>query len=115
MRISDWSSDVCSSDLEGAVAQRRTGHIAITVDARSGPAGGVETGDRCTGQRDDLPVDAGPQPTEGEPGEAAARCLAGPPGRREAEPGLDGGPGTFEGPDPDRKSTRLNSRHLFAT
>src|SRR3546814_8446741 len=107
MRISDWSSAGCSSDLvrrsttagsrgygppgpaaeEGAVAQRRTGHIAVTVDAGSGPAGGVETGDRHTSQRDDLPVDAGPKPTEGEPGEAAARCLAGPPGRREAEIG----------------------------
>src|SRR3546814_9136492 len=29
MRISDWSSDVCSSDLEGVLALFRTGHAVL--------------------------------------------------------------------------------------
>src|SRR3546814_15187092 len=34
MRISDWSSDVCSSDLVGAVGALRTRHRADAADMR---------------------------------------------------------------------------------
>src|SRR3546814_7799337 len=42
MRISDWSSDVCSSDLAVAVAAdpHRAGRRALTIAARSRPARG---------------------------------------------------------------------------
>src|SRR3546814_13625931 len=36
MRISDWSSDVCSSDLAGCVAQHRPVHGFVAEDAGSG-------------------------------------------------------------------------------
>src|SRR3546814_10715812 len=42
MRISDWSSDVCSSDLCGLVSERRTDRnvTRITLDE---PTGSIET------------------------------------------------------------------------
>src|SRR3546814_4473835 len=52
MRISDWSSDVCSSDLAVAVAYRRTARLAARCElaARLSPAGAEprfrESGDR---------------------------------------------------------------------
>src|SRR3546814_3330455 len=36
MRISDWSSDVCSSDLIKAVGQRRARHFALVVEKVAG-------------------------------------------------------------------------------
>src|SRR3546814_5319944 len=51
MRISDWSSDVCSSDLAGAVRQRQAHatmphlrileHLLHVVDGAAGHVGGL--------------------------------------------------------------------------
>src|SRR3546814_7442686 len=52
MRISDWSSDVCSSDLKGEHAAGRwlLAHRAVTED---GPGGNAAAGQRIQS----LPVD----------------------------------------------------------
>src|SRR3546814_3681007 len=43
MRISDWSSDVCSSDLSGCTAQKRSGlDVLIIGGGLSGLAAGWE-------------------------------------------------------------------------
>src|SRR3546814_3978326 len=34
MRISDWSSDVCSSDLKGGLSNRRLAHARLLDDAQ---------------------------------------------------------------------------------
>src|SRR3546814_2660840 len=41
MRISDWSSDVCSSDLEGVVHQPRAGLVAALGQAAEAQAAGA--------------------------------------------------------------------------
>src|SRR3546814_11148969 len=48
MRISDWSSDVCSSDLQRGVVFRRLGEAAAAVRAghRGGGGGRRGVGDR---------------------------------------------------------------------
>src|SRR3546814_5688910 len=60
MRISDWSSDVCSSDLGllhrtrgtvPAAARRSRRHDGQAVHLRPGAAGGQKTADYC-GRRD---------------------------------------------------------------
>src|SRR3546814_8186875 len=94
MRISDWSSDVCSSDLIGKRARCR---------GDDGPALGGEAGEEGgrAGNFDD-PVDF-PYFRLGNRFGLAARIDA---RRREAQYGV-------MGPDAvqDRKSTRLNSSH----
>src|SRR3546814_10120972 len=55
MRISDWSSDVCSSDLHGAVVDARVGppqQLALDVPSQRRPVAGVA-------EVDDLLVGAG--------------------------------------------------------
>src|SRR3546814_1910179 len=69
MRISDWSSDVCSSDLpEAATALRRRGH----QHARSGavPCLGARVDDRAHGR---VPEDGRIQAAFGQSGVAAER------------------------------------------
>src|SRR3546814_12969050 len=41
MRISDWSSDVCSSDLGQAGERRRTGRVRDDVDGETHPVGQI--------------------------------------------------------------------------
>src|SRR3546814_5159305 len=100
MRISDWSSDVCSSDLVDQIALIAVGKL-IDPRAEQHEAGGARLGLRQIAQLDPL---------------AAGR------GRRIGidrafEPAVE-----FAGADParpclarlergDRKSTRLNSSH----
>src|SRR3546814_727312 len=50
MRISDWSSDVCSSDLDLYVLDRRTGKPLTEVVERPAPGGGVEPEERAPTQ-----------------------------------------------------------------
>src|SRR3546814_4355972 len=110
MRISDWSSDVCSSDLEAG------GHELVSHDVRSRPAlrrglllEGTEAEDVV-----DVPVgvDDRAEPV-GVPGAKAlvvrrrADLVAGVE-QQEAPVGVEGG-GVAE--RRDRKSTRLNSRN----
>src|SRR3546814_6241383 len=113
MRISDWSSDVCSSDLfaEGETAWRLISHLSLNylsltdTDARQGAAALREI---LT-----LYADTGEAPVRKQI-EGVRSVAASPVIRR-----LDGG-----GPaavarglevtvtlDEDRKSTRLNSSH----
>src|SRR3546814_5442655 len=42
MRISDWSSDVCSSDLDGQRADRATVGTAIANERRASDTGNIE-------------------------------------------------------------------------
>src|SRR3546814_4295672 len=102
MRISDWSSDVCSSDLIFALAVRleiggRRGdqHAVPILDQqrRRLPAGARSDAARFFEQRQKIMADKGV---------AAARQRI--PRRR-----IDRGDGAAE-PE-DRKSTRLNSSH----
>src|SRR3546814_9499213 len=44
LRISDWSSDVCSSDLVRGVARRRRAHLAHARRRRADPGGDVSGG-----------------------------------------------------------------------
>src|SRR3546814_6815657 len=99
MRISDWSSDVCSSDLEIAVLQTGNTSLGVTLlatlvreaAARLGPDWDIE----IVEMHHRYKVDA-PSGTALLLGEAAAA------GRGEALPDVS---------VIDRKSTRLNSSH----
>src|SRR3546814_7680680 len=89
MRISDWSSDVCSSDLAGG--QKGAGDDA-EVHGR-GDVGEDRAGQRAAGKR------PGPEGVGAEVDAGGGGQLAAPEGVAEADvPG-------------DRKSTRLNSSH----
>src|SRR3546814_10240927 len=101
MRISDWSSDVCSSDLSVAVAAGAVGSSGVERDAV------------ITAQS--LPLLA-QQPAQQQPGwtEAGRALVVAAENRREigqvcgrvdAEERVDRGHAV------DRKSTRLNSSH----
>src|SRR3546814_15671453 len=58
MRISDWNSDVCSSDLCSghALALRETnlGGIGVPILRRKGDPGGVHSKDKDQGDKDDI-------------------------------------------------------------
>src|SRR3546814_2492714 len=47
MRISDWSSDVCSSDLSGAIANRRVFAEVPDTPGRGTPDGSIVDADGC--------------------------------------------------------------------
>src|SRR3546814_10729257 len=116
MRISDWSSDVCSSDLQaaqGALARRRRGQAAErrpqrVLDAGIGldalvckqalqPIGGPTAGGGIVATRQRLERDR-----------AAAQVVMlaaqAEDGRTDRTPGVE-----------DRTSTRLNSTHQCAS
>src|SRR6478609_11646495 len=57
---------------ERPVAQRGAADVAVAVDARGGPAGGVQTRDRVAGPGEHLAGRRGVQATEGEPRDAIA-------------------------------------------
>src|SRR3546814_3577073 len=112
-RISDWSSDVCSSDLIGIGLQPRRQRLAghdLHVDTGIGPAEIGHTRHQAKGR-------------EGEVGGKAHRRRAGAPSDRQhrlveplealADRGLQrlALAGELEPARPDRKSTRLNSSH----
>src|SRR3546814_7683195 len=119
MRISDWSSDVCSSDLRGgrldarrlgigaAGQYRHRGAAPAEPAAARNRTGPVRNGARPGGDRVVPASDRGRATI-------AADSSSPPPGRR---PGATGPAGWHEtsGADPsrteDRKSTRLNSSH----
>src|SRR3546814_6565809 len=112
MRISDWSSDVCSSDLEGVGrdAADRRGAIGEGVgrkDAR-------EIGVASVGARADAPVAAACQRCSQTAvvavmGDSAAIVERGVQHR--APFGRDGSRYRSKMTGRDRKSTRLNSSH----
>src|SRR3546814_5293879 len=111
MRISDWSSDVCSSDLSEqrlgagileleadiALAQRRAQHYGKAAELQDAVVGGNETG----------PVGAGERDTAARPvafrDKAASHAVGHASERGEAV--------AARGVHQDRKRTRLNSSH----
>src|SRR3546814_9361316 len=115
MRISDWSSDVCSSDL----LQVRQRHCAVGVAGQlGGEAVRADRGKRRAGAggelrqvlaRDcDLQVDSPPLDRLGDP--AVDRDLgAARLGLEVDGPWLGGIEQSLPRTDPDRKSTRMNS------
>src|SRR3546814_3419732 len=105
MRISDWSSDVCSSDLLANIGQEAFAVDRTVEDARRGE-----------------PIAAqGAQEGHGAPvamrGEAANPLASRPPAAQWGHVGFDPGlvdeheTAGIETTLPDRKSTRLNSSH----
>src|SRR3546814_7702631 len=70
MRISDWSSDVCSSDLSGRVVRSGIGRpCAGTCGAAPPPAPRIVAGARARGQRGDRRTEPlGPVGAYGEDG-----------------------------------------------
>src|SRR3546814_4905215 len=126
MRISDWSSDVCSSDL-GGVGRAKSGKssrlkplllfdegafehvLAGHADARGGgEAAGVEqaaeVGQHLRATADHGAVVSGVERVEAEVGGDAAAVEQG-----------GQAPAPVVAVDGDRKSTRLNSSHSFAS
>src|SRR3546814_10058409 len=109
MRISDWSSDVCSSDLEPA---------AQTRGKPRGMAAGWWALEGCPGVRAGVASDgwwgggAADHELGGEDvvGDLGGRRRAGVGGVGFTGP-LDGGGELDGGQATDRKSTRLNSSH----
>src|SRR3546814_5139864 len=109
MRISDWRSDVCSSDLQdrvvvvvddGAdlgvaaeVAAQRVGQLRAEVDP------GVTV---AVGAPDEVQDHLGPLPARLTAARRGVECVEGP----FAHPHMSVGPA-----DGDRKSTRLNSSY----
>src|SRR3546814_8818594 len=102
MRISDWSSDVCSSDLFGLQQRERRAQ-------RLGIIGADRTDQDFTavGQAD-LLVPRGKAIAGAHAGKIASMTLKNPRRREERVFGT----GVAHRPaNPDRKSTRLNSSH----
>src|SRR3546814_3927034 len=111
MRISDWSSDVCSSDLVGRTGlERREGRLELERDEldlgriAKNPGGGP-TEVRLKSFPVALVVERAEarRPAGRHPAEQLAACLDGVHRIAGRPPGLQ-----------DRKSTRLNSRHSCA-
>src|SRR3546814_8901640 len=127
MRISDWSSDVCSSDLRGDhpgladadiaaefdcgidLAERLDPRIVDALGARA-----VEIDDRDRAGLE-IPAGAGRVADQIETG-AVARQREGEAAHRADRAGADRGAVVVRSPViGDRKSTRLNSRNYGAT
>src|SRR3546814_6527293 len=92
MRISDWSSDVCSSDLGAAQARQRVEHLALFV--RQGELDGHAPSRHSS---------------------FAARAEYTARGRRLCRPvrddGVDVGPGTFRRPN-GRRADKIGRAHV---
>src|SRR3546814_3085436 len=102
MRISDWSSDVCSSDLEGGHGERAGRHRAAWVAEADG--GGMSEEGVDQRARQEAVEDSESKRCAGigrlqQALQRAGRELAAETQR-----------GAVEAPE-DRKSTRLNSSH----
>src|SRR3546814_9607908 len=96
MRISDWSSDVCSSDLTGSTPSRRS---PARRARRTGEDGGVRSRSRVEQSFGPAAPIAGEQP----PFVETVRAIL---------PEFDAERGNaIARPMRDRKSTRLNSSH----
>src|SRR3546814_952758 len=102
MRISDWSSDVCSSDLFDAGPED-----VVEAETVSGDANVAAIEDAPQDEPDNAP--AAEDRAEGEPLAAAAETTAEAPDPAVPEPAVPD-PAVPE-PAVDRKSTRLNSSH----
>src|SRR3546814_7047969 len=115
MRISDWSSDVCSSDLAPCAGiDHRLLRLGDLEEGEGGAAAVkaiADKHDRTLGARQDLAVDAADFGHERSAlcHEAIDLALALDAGNGEF--GLGGEPLGLGAFDIDRKSTRLNSSH----
>src|SRR3546814_8734194 len=115
MRISDWSSDVCSSDLDSAVGVYETGDVLV-LDQEVGTIEDVDLRDDVvritTSIRDDVPLPADVTATIQATSVLGERSIAlFPSWSPELE--ASGVPKLADGDNipRDRKSTRLNSSH----
>src|SRR3546814_13768860 len=120
MRISDWSSDVCSSDLTGRHDEQRAVVAALLADAPMAAelvAEVVDPGALQRGQGDHDELVGGRLLVAGEQlGEAARPVRAQQIGtvdhaageRRNLERG-DGSPGTGESPDVERRKPQSSA------
>src|SRR3546814_7152463 len=114
MRISDWSSDVCSSDLADRVLVQRRHDLALGGDALAnlGPEGSGSQEGRLFGHQQDLVDGRAHLPADLENvletgGHEDARL-----GPLAFQDGIGRNGRTMdEALDIDRKSTRLNSSH----
>src|SRR3546814_3670794 len=97
MRISDWSSDVCSSDLSGRLRNPRTDERQHLPLRRLFEHRGSDRGSRGREGVKPFNYERAHAPAD------AARIVASTPGARF----IAGGTNLLE----DRKSTRLNSSH----
>src|SRR3546814_6677581 len=103
MRISDWSSDVCSSDLAEKIGGTDMNRKLLKKLALSGFVLGVATGCSGMGKMADAPSRAAGTP--------ALAAKSADKARAALEAGkADKAVGLAE-PAVDRKSTRLNSSH----
>src|SRR3546814_3288914 len=112
MRISDWSSDVCSSDLQ--IAMDQNGDLSLNLTPETAAAmwkaglinesqlGAIADGGhaRFSFAHNDLLVSSGTDFSRSARSDTSTRF----------EAGKQAGPDTI-----DRKSTRLNSRHSCAS
>src|SRR3546814_4186846 len=103
MRISDWSSDVCSSDLDAAPCGVEEGAFDMDAEDAGHPLGDrrVDGSDPALDHRQ-IVADQRRQ----QPGGAEAAVRGGD--RRDRR---DAGVGVEQRTAADRKSTRLNSSH----
>src|SRR3546814_5588574 len=109
MRISDWSSDVCSSDLDHGRSRRFGQLVAVTRVGQERELAGAGAGQRRHGGNPGFAVAAKFEPeARGDLGGGVGRpghgLLAGAALERAAESEL-------QALELDRKSTRLNSSH----
>src|SRR3546814_2753247 len=102
MRISDWSSDVCSSDLDRTVLERDA-HV-VDPDRQRGAAAVLAVAERAEIVAADPDRGDHPAAEAREPGVAVVVGRAGLAGHVLAAEHPGGGAG-------DRKGTRLNSSH----
>src|SRR3546814_2588142 len=102
MRISDWSSDVCSSDLTGRAGATGTAYTFVTPE----DAENVANIEKLTGQTNGRLEGKATAPRESAPEPVSEPAAAEKPARRGR--GRDRG---REKERADRKSTRLNSSH----
>src|SRR3546814_1352125 len=107
MRISDWSSDVCSSDLLARTGRRETQHMFGTIVAQIALRE-VAKNDAIVAEHLDPPHFAFARPARRTISFGLLRFLCAPDrhANRDDDPGH-----RARHRDEDRKSTRLNSSH----
>src|SRR3546814_1665206 len=104
MRISDWSSDVCSSDLAAGGSAPTPAAAAGGTELPSRSAGATDKGER---------VKASPlaKRLADEKGIDLKTLTGSGPGGRIVKADLEGASAAAAAAPADRKSTRLNSSH----
>src|SRR3546814_8289952 len=116
MRISDWSSDVCSSDLSPSVLQQIAEYL---VDFARLKSQAPSLKEEPVPQTPPFPIWRQRHSQSANPRihMVQSRCVGPIQSRRDSKPNISSAPVVIEAPVPekrrqrDRKSTRLNSSH----